>query len=216
MNTHDLLSFLGGCSAGRNGIDEICRRTGMGRTVVGELVEELSASGLVSAGEGHFVMGQGGKVGLARLLVNGGASLSEVCRRLDWRDFEELARFALEECGYLCRSNVRLRRPTRQIDVVGWQGDFAVAFDCKHWNCASPSRLREAALKQRSRCVQMMEQHAQPGREVLPALLLLHPAPSESAEGIPLVHSDGVFDFLRQIRGQKHRFAAVSNGPQFL
>lgn len=98
----------------------------------------------------------------------------------------------------------------REIDVVGVYSGFAIAFDCKHWQRASLSSLSLAATKQIQRVQQLVSSAAMPEIEAaLPALVVLGPLQRASVGGVPLVHADGLVDFIMGARGHSSEFATM-------
>ncbi len=52
---------------------------------------------------------------------------------LDWRQFEELSEQAFNSLGFETRINLRLKKPTMEIDLLATRQELAFAVDCKHW-----------------------------------------------------------------------------------
>ena len=149
-------------------------------------------------------------------LIRRGVSVEELSRILDWKEFEDLVSKSLEAQGFRTWRNFRMRKPTREIDVVGLYSGFAIAFDCKHWQRASISSLSLAAQKQVQRVRQLVESRAIAGIETaLPALVVLGPLRAASIRGVPVVHADGLVDFIMGARGNSSEFQTISTpgGP---
>jgi len=88
----------------------------------------------------------------AMLACRLGARPEDVARLLDWREFESFCADLLRSAGFEVRKNVRLRRPTAQIDVVATGPSVVLSVDCKHWKRgASSSVLEKVAHDQRKR-----------------------------------------------------------------
>lgn len=81
-----------------------------------------------------------------------GARPEEVAALLDWEEFEAFCADLLRSAGFQVRQDVRLRRPTAQIDIVARAPSVVLSIDCKHWKKgASPSVLEKVVLDQRKR-----------------------------------------------------------------
>jgi hypothetical protein len=81
-----------------------------------------------------------------------GAPLEEVSELLSWREFEAFCADLLRSAGYEVRENVRLRKPTAQIDLVAVGTSLVLSVDCKHWKRgASASTLARVAREQHKR-----------------------------------------------------------------
>ena len=68
-------------------------------------------------------------IALAKL----GADLDGVAKSLGGTSSRTSAPMLLAAAGYDVKRNVRLRKPTRQIDIVAESPSLVLAVDCKHW-----------------------------------------------------------------------------------
>jgi hypothetical protein len=206
----NLLRFLRGVKVGTNDLSHLEESTGMGMRTLTEVAGDLEDAGALRVEGGSVRLRPGGRVMVARLAVQSGASLEEMGRCLDWREFEELAALALESCGFKVTRNLILTNPRRQIDVVGVDGEFGIAFDCKHWGSVSPSQMAEAARRQVERARLLLEKRPlDPLREVIPAILVLYRPGFGKAHGIAIVPVDSVFDFIMGARGNAGDLSVV-------
>jgi Holliday junction resolvase-like predicted endonuclease len=81
-----------------------------------------------------------------------GVQPEEVSSLLSWKEFESFCGDLLRSAGYEVRENVRLRKPTAQIDLVATGASMVLSIDCKHWKrSASVSTLAKVAQDQRKR-----------------------------------------------------------------
>jgi hypothetical protein len=152
----------------------------------------------------------GGRVLVGEYLLQRGVSVEELSRILDWREFEDFVSKSLEAQGFVTKRNYRMKKPTREIDVVGIYSGFAIAFDCKHWQRASLSSLSLAATRQVQRAQQLVSSGAMREIDVaLPALVVLGPLQRASVGGVPLVHANGLVDFIMGARGHSSEFVTV-------
>jgi hypothetical protein len=204
------VDFLAHLRIGLNYLPDLNDSTSLGEETINGFAEDLSDLGLVELDGRKLTVKPGGRVLAGRYLLQRGVSVEELSRVLDWREFEDLVSKSLEAQGYSTWRNYRMRKPTREIDVVGVYSGFAIAFDCKHWQRASISSLSLAATKQIQRTQQLVSSGAIPEIEAaLPALVVLGPFQRASVGRVPLVHADGLVDFIMGARGHSSEFVTV-------
>ena len=78
-----------------------------------------------------------------------GGDILTVCKLIDWRDFELFASEVMKFHNYVVYKNYRMKKSTRQIDVVGIRLQNALVVDGKHWKRNSYSEMVGAADKQK-------------------------------------------------------------------
>lgn len=147
-------------------------------------------------------------VAFARL----GGDLGLAAKSLSWSDFEEFCAMVVEASGYGVRRNVRLTKPTRQIDIVAESGSLVLAIDCKHWQRGSgPGALAPAAVAQAERTRLLMEKAlSSGGRAYLPVLLTVLDNQVRIIDGIPVVPLHGLRDFLLSVNRFDGRLSFVA------
>lgn len=206
------LKLLGGIRPGVISVRELSTRIGVGEATLEEALRDLESHDLLSF-DGD-VVGVTGRTKplLAAYLHGAGAGLQELSRQLSWREFEELATDALTACDYQATRTFRMRKPTREIDVIGVHSGFAVAFDCKHWGRVSRSALATAGERQVQRCRQYLSTLTARGlgvSHVMPAILVLAEPGFGRVDGIAVVAVDKVFSFIMAARGLTDTFTTV-------
>jgi hypothetical protein len=133
------VGFLESLRVGQNDLQDLNDSTSLGEETINGFAEELSGLGLAVLDGRRLTLKPGGRVLVGQYLLQRGVSVEELSRILDWREFEDLVSKSLEAQGFKTWRNYRMRRPTREIDVIGVYSGFAIAFDCKHWQRASLS-----------------------------------------------------------------------------
>jgi Holliday junction resolvase-like predicted endonuclease len=114
-----------------------------------------------------------------------GADVEHISDLLCWREFEEIAAFALKNNGYSVQNNLRFKHESKrwEIDVVGCKKPLVICIDCKHWQRA----ISSSALK---RIIDLQSQRTQALADSLPNInLKLECAKWEKAKFIPSVLS---------------------------
>lgn len=146
-------------------------------------------------------------VALARL----GGDLDQAARSLSWSDFEDFCAMVVAASGYRVRKNVRLRKPTRQIDIVAELPSLVLAIDCKNWRRGvGPGSLEPAALAQIERTRMLMEKAgAAQGKPYLPVLLTVLDSQVRVLSGVPVVPLHGLKEFLASVSPFEDSFSFI-------
>lgn len=152
------------------------------------------------------------RLAMATLAVQSGCDLEQVSARLSWKDFEKFASEVQASLGYRTATNVRFTRPRMEIDVVGVDGAFAVAVDCKHWARSSPSALSGQCKKQLARTEELVRRNPAI-RQAVPVILTLHATGVRIAGGVPVVPVLQFRSFLMELPGFMHELHTVRPGP---
>jgi len=108
---------------------------------------------------------------VAMSLCSLGVPPEAVSALLSWKEFEAFCADLLRAAGYDVRENVRLRKPTAQIDIVATGTSRVLSVDCKHWKRgASSSVLTKVAEDQRKR--NELLRRASPGSPPIVSVIL--------------------------------------------
>ena len=144
-------------------------------------------------------------------LVRLGADLDQVAKSLRWDDFERFCASAIASTGYDVSTNVRLKKPTRQLDVVAESPALVLAVDCKHWMRGSGvSRLAKSATAQAERARNLARTgRYSSGKRILPVLLTLADDQVRVVEGVPVVPLHSLKGFLSAVSGFHEGLAFV-------
>lgn len=102
------------------------------------------------------------------ILIQQGASIHDIARQLDWRDFEGLTGRILESEGFDVQYNFMMRNPRSEIDIVGIKMNTALLIDCKHWHRDVPYTV---AVKQTTRAEQWAALHKM---TAVPIIVTIH------------------------------------------
>ncbi|MDA4116853.1 MAG: restriction endonuclease, partial [Thaumarchaeota archaeon] len=111
----------------------------------------------------------------ALALAKLGGDLDRIAKSLAWDEFEAFCGSAISAAGYSVQRNVRLRKPTRQVDIVAESASLVLSVDCKHWKRAVGARGLERLVRaQAARTRQYAGRLDQGGaRSYLPVLLTM-------------------------------------------
>lgn len=132
-----------------------------------------------------------------------------VAEGLDWEGFEDYCAGAIGAAGYSVKRNVRMRKPTRQIDIVAESPSLILSIDCKRWARGSgESRLRGQASAQTERTRQLVGGLGSKKR-ALPVILTMLDNRVRVVDGVPVVPLSALRDFLASVNPYDQGFAFV-------
>jgi Holliday junction resolvase-like predicted endonuclease len=140
------------------------------------------------------------RIELAIKALRDGADKERVCRKLDWKEFEELTMAALDSNGYTPTKHLIFnhRKKRREIDVVGVKGKLVLCIDCKHWMYGwYRSRMTTAVRQQIDRAKALAAEVSKLEKRLnlanytrfrfLPLLVTLADVASRTIQDVPIV-----------------------------
>ncbi len=123
-----------------------------------EMSERLRTALIFLADQRVFTIEKGeiavkDRLRICEVLMKGGYSPETVSQFLDWKQFEQFCRRALEENGFSVVSNLRFAESGRryEVDLVALRSPFLLFIDAKHWRPGRSSGYKEVARRQRER-----------------------------------------------------------------
>ena len=160
----------------------------------------------VPAGEGSVLT--------ALALARTGTGPELTARSLAWEEFEAFCATAISAAGYGVQRNVRLRKPTRQVDIVAESASLVLSIDCKHWKRTFRAGTLEGLAKaQASRTRQYAGRLEQGGaRAYLPVLLTMVDNQIKVVDGVPIVPVTALRDFLAKVNRFDENLAFIKLG----
>ena len=151
-------------------------------------------------------------VSAALALTRLGGDLERIARSLAWDEFEDYCAMAIAAAGYAVKRNVRLRKPTRQIDIIAESPSLVLSIDCKHWRRGSgPGSLRAPAAAQAER-TKMYANRSGGGSRHLPVLLTMVDNQVRVVDGVPVVPLQALRGFLASVSGFDEGFSFIEAG----
>lgn len=169
------------------------------RSVAKGVVDFLASNGVGSVSKNSIRFSETDRLYAAVIALQLGCDIERASEHLSWKDFEKLASEVLSSLGYRTQTNVRLKKPRMEIDVVGVSSGFAVAVDCKHWSRSSPSSIAAFAKKQAARAERLLER----GRisQAVPVIMTLHAGSVRFVGGVPVVPVHKFRSFVMDVKG---------------
>ncbi|MDG6967263.1 MAG: restriction endonuclease [Nitrososphaerota archaeon] len=152
-------------------------------------------------------------VSSALALTKMGRDPGSVAASLSWGEFEEYCAMVIAAAGYSVTRNVRLRKPTRQIDIVAESPSLVLSVDCKHWRrTAGPAGLEALALAQEERTRAYAGRARPGGAPCLPVLLTMLDNQVRVVAGVPVVPLQALRGFLSSVSRFDEGLSLVSAG----
>ena len=156
----------------------------------------LRGVGYMSKGKITFFPSDRLKTALMALQI--GCDMERASAGLTWRDFEALAVEVLHRFGYTTQTNVRLRKPRCEIDVIGIDSTRAIVIDCKHWKRSNVSSISSYAKKQLERTELLLQKQTNTITSAIPILVTLHYERVKFINKIPIIPINLLNSFLTE------------------
>jgi Holliday junction resolvase len=139
--------------------------------------------------------------------IKQGTDFEEVAAHLDWKDFEGLTNEMLRASGFDTTCNLILKKPRREIDVVGVKLGVTILIDCKHWKKQSFPNLKKIVKKQVSRVKQFINQTS--ATIALPAIVTLHDEKINFIDNVPIIPITKLSSFLDEFYGNLDKLNTI-------
>lgn len=161
-----------------------------------ELLNFLVSNGIGKRSKSKLNFSEIDKLNLLLFLLRNGSDTKILSSRLDWRDFELFTTIILQQENYFCQTNIHLRKPRFQIDIVGRAGNRALFVDCKHWKDMSETKRIECAYQQqkRARAYMKIDRNIKIG---IPIIVTLNEPPGRFVDRVPFVAINRLHMFLK-------------------
>ena len=141
--------------------------------------------------------------------LNQGRDPEEICRMLDWKEFEFLSLEAFKLSGYQAIKGFIFNSSGRrfQIDIISIRSNIILCVDCKHWAFSNWfSKLKEASENQLKRAEALSKNIELITKKfsikisnknyIIPVILTLGDPRTRIVEGVPIVSVLKLNDFL--------------------
>jgi len=140
---------------------------------------------------------------VAMSLCSLGVPPEEISSLLSWKEFESFCADLLRSAGYDVRENVRLRKPTSQIDLIATGTSLVLSIDCKHWKrSASISALSRVAEDQHRRNEHLRREFPE-WRPIASVILTLSQQGERFVDGAAVVPLYSLRSFLSSVDGYR-------------
>ena len=177
-----------------------------------KLLDKLQNENLIYLKTNSIEVDSNSRLKLAVKAASLGADIEHISDLLCWQEFEEIAALALQNNGYVVKSNVRFKHEDKswEIDVVGCKKPLVICIDCKHWQRAiSLSALHKIVDLQNQRTLALadslpnialkLESAKWEKAKFIPAVLSLIPSAYKFCQKVPVVPVLQLQDFICQL-----------------
>jgi len=103
--------------------------------VMEKALRKLSEEGFIRQQRGFVEPSPNQRVSVAVQAIKLGADFEQICKLLEWTEFESIAAQTFQVNGFRVLKNFRFKHAARrwEIDVLGCKEPLVVCVDCKHW-----------------------------------------------------------------------------------
>ncbi|MER5176387.1 MAG: NERD domain-containing protein [Candidatus Nitrosocosmicus sp.] len=149
------------------------------------------------------------KLTIALIAIHNGVDVGNICRKINWHDFELFSSEIMKYHGYAVYTNFRLKNPRREIDVIGIKSQKALLIDCKHWQKNSISGLKQIVEKQKNRSILFVQKSKMNIENAFPIILTFLPNDFGYIDGVPIVSINKLNSFLLDFDGIYQNFYKI-------
>jgi len=161
-----------------------------------ELLQFLSSKGIGNLSDTKVSFSSTDKMKLLLLALHHECDPTLLSLNLNWKDFENFVTIILQAKNYVCRTNIHLKMPRIQIDVVATLEGMALIIDCKHWRDMAASKMLDCANQQHVRTKIYVEKN----RNIecgMPVIVTLNEVSQPFVNKIPFVPISRLGSFLK-------------------
>ena len=151
MNASLLIKGIDGVIPGGISIKDFAVITRMDENKAKEILDILIQNEIGEINGDLINFEDGDKLKAAIFAINNGGPVEQVSQYINWKDFEGLVAKILDSKNFDVLQNLRMKKPTMEVDVVGMRFGIAILIDCKHWKRMSNSALEIIVKKQIAR-----------------------------------------------------------------
>jgi len=103
--------------------------------VLDETLRKLSENGFIQQQRGLVEASPSQRVSMAIQAIKLGADFEQICKFLEWTEFESIAAQNFQSNGFRVLRNFRFKHVGKrwEIDVLGCREPLIICVDCKHW-----------------------------------------------------------------------------------
>jgi len=147
------------------------------------------------------------KLKTALSAIKSGAPIEEASRDVVWKDFEGLVAEILESKIFEVTRNIRKRKPTMEIDVVGIHLGVAVLIVCKHWKRMTNSALEKIVLRHIDRVKHYVSSTDEV--EAAPVIVTLYQEETRFVNRVPIVPIMQFSSFIDEFYGNLEKIRTI-------
>ncbi len=174
-----------------------------------ETLRKFSENGLLRQRHDLVETSPSQRVNMAVQAIQLGADLEQVCKFLEWTEFEGMAAQAFQANRFRVLKNFRFKQAGRrwEIDVLGCKEPLVVCVDCKHWqrhwSAATLVKVVEAQVERTRAFADSLPNYYQKvglaewkTAKLIPLVLSLVSGPFKFHSNVPIVPVFQLQDFI--------------------
>jgi len=180
--------------------------------VLEEALRKLSKGGFIRQQRGLVEAAPSQRVSMAVQAIKLGADSEQICKFLDWTEFESIAAQAFQANRFRVLKNFRFKQAGKrwEIDVLSCREPLVVCVDCKHWrrgwSGAATVKAVEAQIERTGAFADALLKYYQKARvaewksaTLVPLILSLVPRPFKFHNNVPIVPVLQLQDFIDKL-----------------
>jgi len=194
----------------------VAREAKLPSQIANKILVQLYRAGLIEYDNEQVEVSTNQRVKLALYAINHGTDVENVCKVLEWKEFENFTAQVFEKNNFKVQRNFRFKAAQRrwEIDVVAYSEPIIVCVDCKRWRRGwGNSAIRRVAIKQAQRTqilaksLDFLQQKLNlsnwTNATFFPAVLSLFPGPVKFYNKVPVVPILQLQNFVDEFVGHQ-------------
>jgi Holliday junction resolvase len=179
-----------------------------------ELIEDYDKQ------EGKLKVSFENRLKMAIKAIQLGGDVEGICKKLDWKEFENFVSKILEVRGYNVSKHYRFKHKNRkyEIDILAYNDLFILCIDCKHWKYGwQKSKLLKAAKMQLNRAITFSKLDKElkfikkeKKLRIFPIVLTLMDVPFKELVKVPIVPILKFNDFIYRLSPTIDEFVKIT------
>jgi len=180
--------------------------------VIEETLRKLYGGGLIRQRRGLVEASPSQRISMAVQTIQLGSDFEQICKFLEWNEFESIAAQAFEANWFLVLKNFRFKHGGKrwEIDVLGCREPLVVCVDCKHWrrgwSRTATIKAVEAQIERTRALADALPNYYQKARltkwksaKLIPLILSLVPGPLKFHNNVPIVPVLQLRDLINEL-----------------
>jgi len=214
--TNVILATLKHTAKGPSGKQIIAREAKVPVQVTDDILSKLYEYELIEYDYDQIVLPSNQRIKLALYAINQGTDVENICKFLEWKEFEIFTAEVFEKNNFLTKRNFRFKAAQRrwEIDVVAYNEPIIVCVDCKRWRRGwRNSAIKQIAAEQAKRTrvlansldflQQKLDLNNWRHATLFPAILSLFPGPVKFYNKVPVVPILQIQNFIDEFLGHQ-------------
>ena len=224
-----LIALLKYSDKGPAAIGIVARDANIPVQIANNVLNGLREIGLIECENELIELTSNQRIKLAIHAINQGTDIEQICKVLEWIEFENFTATAFEKNNFAVKRRFRFKASQRrwEIDVLAYSEPIIVCVDCKRWRRGwGNSAIKRVAAAQAQRTEVLTKNLQDIQRKIgltdwkkatlFPAILSLFPGPVKFYDKVPVVPILQLQNFIDEFRGHINEIAHFNTklGPR--